>query len=175
MFKKNIIGVDNRGLIETAFDNKDWFNEAVKVIEKATYTIQGRLDHNCTKVFHGQRGQIAQVAWMGNSFSPTVKFISAGKAAVGFFMLRSGKFAYKSNDPEKKGHIIVTDEAMVKRLDLFFKTIVRKIAELKGRPAPEAQQHSSAYYEESWGNLMETMEQEAAWKEAAKANRKEAK
>ena len=173
--KKQIIGVDTYGIIETAFDNKDWFNEPVKVTEKATYTINGHVDHNCTKVYHGNRGQIAQVVWMGNSFSPTVKFTSAGKAAIGFFMLRSGKFAYKSNDPEKKGYIIVTDEAMVKRLDIFFKTIVKKIAEIKGRNAPEAQAYAPDYYEDSWSNLMETMEQEAAWKEAAKANRKEAK
>lgn len=174
MMQKNIIGVDSRGLIETVFDSKEYFNEPVKVTEKATYTVSGCVDHNCTKVYYGNRGQIAQVVWMGNSFSPTVKFTSAGKAATGFFMLRSGKFAYKSNDPEKKGYIIVTDEAMVKRLDIFFKTIVKKIAEIKGRPIPEAQAYASAYYEESWGNLMETMEQEAAWKEAAKAN-KEAK
>lgn len=172
MFKKNIIGVDNKGLIETAFDDKDWFNEPVKVTEKATYTISGRVDHNCTKVYAGFRGQIAQVVWMGNSFSPTVKFISAGKAAVGFFMLRSGKFAYKSNDPEKKGYIIVTDEAMVKKLDIFFKTIVKKIAEVKGRPSPEAQSYIPANYEESWNSLIDTFEKEAAYKEAAKASKK---
>ena len=173
MMEKQIMGVDNYGVIETAFDSK-YFHEAVKVTEKATYTVSGRIDHNCTKVYAGARGQIAQVIWMGQSFSPTVKFTSAGKAATGFFMLRSGKFAYKSNDPEKKGYIIVTDEAMVKRLDIFFKTIVKKIAEIKGKTAPEAQAYSPAYYEESWGNLMKTMEQEAAWKEAARAN-KEAK
>lgn len=173
MMQKNIIGVDNRGLIETAFDNKDWFNEPIKVTEKATYTISGRIDHNCTKVYAGGRGQIAQVVWMGNSFSPTVKFTSAGKAATGFFMLRSGKFAYKSNDPEKKGYIIVTDEAVVKRLDIFFKTIVKKIAEIKGKAVPEAQAYSSAYYEESWGNLMDEMEKQAAYREAAKNKKTE--
>lgn len=168
--KKQIIGVDTYGIIETAFDSKEYFNEPVKVTEKATYTISGRIDHNCTKVYHGSRGQIAQVVWMGNSFSPTVKFTSAGKAATGFFMLRSGKFAYKSNDPDKKGYIIVMDEAMNKRLNIFFKTIVKKIAEIKGKTAPEAQEYASAYYEESWNNLMDKMEKEAAYKEAAKAN-----
>jgi len=88
-------------------------------------------------------------------------------------MLRSGKFAYKSNDLEKKGYIIVTDETMVKKLDIFFKTIVRKIAELKGKVAPEAQAYAPAYYEESWGSLMKTMEKEAMYKEAAKANKKD--
>ena len=171
MLKKNIIGVDNYGFIETAFESK-YFNEPVKVTKRATYTVSGRVDHNCTKVFHGNRGQIAQVVWMGNSFSPTVKFLSARGASVGFFMFRDGGFGYKPNDPNFKGKYvrITKGTVMEDKLKLFFKTVVKRIAELKGKPVPVPQPYITANYEESWNNLIDTFEKEAAYKEAAKAN-----